>query len=69
MTSMEQDRVRNRHNDAAARRYRLERQAHWDAVAGRLETWTGWGTYYHRRLTEIYRQLIPPGARVLEIGC
>ena len=25
--------------------------------------------YYHQRLTEIYRYLVAPGQRVLEIGC
>ena len=55
--------------DDAARRYRREREAHWDAVARRLDTWTGWGGYYQRRLAHIYRLLIPAGARILEVGC
>jgi ubiquinone/menaquinone biosynthesis C-methylase UbiE len=45
------------------------RREHWDAIADRLESWTGWGGYYQRRLAHVYRQLIPPGARILEIGC
>jgi len=55
--------------DDAARRYRREREAHWDAVARRLDTWTSWGGYYQRRLAHIYRLLIPAGARILEVGC
>ena len=46
-----------------------ERIDHWDAVARKMDTWTSWGTYYHRRLRHIYQFLIMPGQRVLEIGC
>jgi len=49
--------------------YRRTRISHWDAVARRLDNWTGWGSYYHRRLAEVYRLIIPPGSRVIEIGC
>jgi SAM-dependent methyltransferase len=49
--------------------YRRARREHWDAVARRLENWTGWGGYYQRRLAHIYRHLMWPGARVLELGC
>jgi SAM-dependent methyltransferase len=47
--------------------YRRERRSHWDAVAraGRR----GLGGAYHRRLERIYRHLVPPGLRVLEVGC
>ncbi len=38
-------------------------------VAHRLDQWHGWGGYYHRRLAQIYQFLVPPGQRVLEIGC
>jgi SAM-dependent methyltransferase len=55
--------------DGSLQGYRQARVARWDAVARQLDTWTGWGTYYHRRLAEIYRFLVPPGQRVLELGC
>lgn len=55
--------------DAARDTYQHARIAHWDAVARQLDTWTGWGGSYHRRLTEVYRSLVPPGMRVLEVGC
>lgn len=58
-----------RMDDEAARRYRAERQAHWDGVARRMESWTTWGTYYQSRLAHIYRHVVPRGARVLELGC
>jgi SAM-dependent methyltransferase len=61
--------VRNNQIDTAGESYRRARQLHWDEVARSLETWTGWGGYYHRRLAQIYQFLIPPGQRVIEIGC
>ena len=44
------------------------RQSHWDAIARKRDTWHGMGGWYHRRLEKIYRFLISPGQRVLEIG-
>lgn len=55
-------------NDEAFTGYRERRAAHWDAVAAaprRHEL----GACYHRRLAEIYGNIIPPGSRVLELGC
>lgn len=49
--------------------YTAARTAHWDKQAHEIDAWAGWGTYYHQRLTEIYRFLVAPGLRVLEIGC
>lgn len=56
-------------NDPAKEIYQANRIAHWDTVAQKMLHWRGWGGYYHRRLNEIYAHMIPPGARVLEIGC
>src|SRR3954453_11331813 len=56
-------------NDAAAQAYRADRIAHWNEIARRTEHHEGLARYYHRRLAEIYRFLIPPGQRVLELGC
>jgi ubiquinone/menaquinone biosynthesis C-methylase UbiE len=53
----------------ACEKYHQERRAHWDMVAHRLDQWHGWSGYYHRRLAQIYQFLVPPGQRVLEIGC
>ncbi len=53
----------------ARQRYTQARQAHWDRAAERLAGRQRWAEYYHRRLAEIYRFLIPTGRRVLEIGC
>ena len=55
--------------DKVTSKYRQVRQAHWDAVARRRDSWHGWSGTYHRRLTKIYQFLVSPGQRVLEIGC
>ena len=49
--------------------YQFERINHWDEVACQLDHWRGWGGYYHKRLEQIYKFLIIPKQRVLEIGC
>jgi ubiquinone/menaquinone biosynthesis C-methylase UbiE len=49
--------------------YRLSRVRHWNDVARKLEGRRTWGGYYHRRLTEVYKLLIPPHQSVIEIGC
>lgn len=55
--------------DYAETTYRQVRQAHWDSIARKRDRWKGLGGTYHRRLQEIYRLLVQPGERVLEIGC
>ncbi len=54
-------------NDASKTRYQEKRTAHWDRVASLKES--GAGACYHRRLQQVYQFLVPPGQRVLEIGC
>ncbi|HUH97292.1 MAG TPA: glycosyltransferase [Anaerolineales bacterium] len=49
--------------------YRKGHISHWDRVAHKRDSWRGWGKFYHLRAQEIYRFLINPGQRVLEIGC
>lgn len=44
-------------------------QTHWDQVARRAERGSTLGGYYHHRLAQVYRNLIAPGQRVLEVGC
>lgn len=55
--------------ETPAKSYQIARIAHWDEVASQMKKWKGWGGLYHRRLTEVYRSLIPPSQRVIEIGC
>lgn len=50
-------------------RYALARRELWDTI-GSSDTRTGsLGGYYRGWLTRVYRFLIPPGLRVLELGC
>ncbi len=42
---------------------------HWNQVAQKRDHWRGWGRWYHRRLNNIYKFLVNPGQRILEIGC
>lgn len=48
--------------------YQQERRHHWDQVGRNSPRRRSIGGYYHRRLQEIYRFLIPPNQRVLEVG-
>ena len=54
--------------DIAGQTYQQSRIAHWDAVARQRDAWHGLGGAYHRRTEEVYRFLVSPGQRVLEIG-
>ncbi|MDD2679260.1 MAG: glycosyltransferase [Candidatus Omnitrophica bacterium] len=49
--------------------FKQARIAHWDRLARNLDKQRRWGGYYHRRLRDIYRSIVKPGQRVLEIGC
>ena len=50
--------------------YRARRAAHWNAVAHSSGGRRGpAGRAYHRRLSDVYRFLLRPGLRILELGC
>ncbi len=49
--------------------YTQSRRLHWDQIAEKRHHWNGAGGRYHRRLQQIYANLVPSGMRVLEIGC
>lgn len=57
------------HYEQAEGQYQHTRIAHWDSVARKRDTWRSAGSWYHRRLQEVYAYLIPPGQKVLEFGC
>ncbi len=59
----------NQNDQWAQDSYTAERKAYWNRVALEMEQWQGMGAYYHQRLEEIYRFIVPPQSRVLEIGC
>ena len=56
-------------NPNAPEIYTDKRSTHWDEVALRFQRGSPGGRAYHRRLRVIYRNLVPPGQRVLELGC
>jgi ubiquinone/menaquinone biosynthesis C-methylase UbiE len=58
----------NQYHDPAEQNHRLARQTHWEAIARKRDSWRGMGVWYHRRIQDIYRFLISPGQRVLEVG-
>lgn len=47
--------------------YQLLRSTHWDSLAGRFSH-SGLRSYYHERIATLYREIIPEGERILEIG-
>lgn len=49
--------------------YTRKRQRYWDQNARDLDSDPAIRNYYRRRLAQIYGFLIPPGMRVLEVGC
>lgn len=53
--------------DTTKDRYRTKRSAFWDEMASKPKAFAS--TYYHERLTKVYRFLVPQGLRVLELGC
>ena len=49
--------------------FTTDRRAHWDRAAAFTRGIRIFRAEYQKRLREVYRQIIPPGKRVLEIGC
>lgn len=59
---------KNQGKTSYASDHKRERQAHWDALVEGFSH-DGFSAGYHRRLNQIYGQIIAPGLSVLEIGC
>jgi SAM-dependent methyltransferase len=55
--------------DTAQHDYSQARMAHWDRLAAEAARRRDPGHAYHRRLIRVYQSQVPPGQRVLEIGC
>lgn len=55
--------------DETGNLYQQTRMSHWDKVAQKRDSWRGMGIWYHRRLIQIYKFLVSPNQRILEIGC
>jgi SAM-dependent methyltransferase len=45
------------------------RRAHGDAVAAQRRRWIRRASYYHADLVRYLRSIVPPGSRVLDVGC
>ena len=56
------------YSDPAEQKHKATRQSHWDTIARKRDNWHGMGSWYHRRLEQIYRFLVSPGQHVLEVG-
>lgn len=52
-----------------AGKYQQARMAHWNLVHKKMSAHQGYGAFYQQQLTRYYKFLIPPGLRLLEIGC
>jgi SAM-dependent methyltransferase len=63
MTSLED------YRDQAKFRYQRKRIAHWDRVSKLKDNQKQPGVFYHKLLQHYYKFLIPPGLRILELGC
>ena len=55
--------------DETGKIYQQTRMEHWDRVAIKRDSWRGLGRWYHLRIHEIYKFLVNPNQRILEIGC
>lgn len=42
---------------------------HFEGIAGAYDRWKERSSYYYALLADVYREFVPPGASVLEIGC
>ena len=56
-------------NDISFDSYQRARRDHWNAVARKMDSWTGSSREYHERLSEVYRFWVAPAQRILEVGC
>jgi len=50
-------------------KYEVRRKNHRNLIAKKMRHWRSWGSYYHFLLNRIYSQMIPPGSKVMDIGC
>jgi len=55
--------------DESGVEYQRTHMTHWNQVAQKRDLWRGLGRWYHRRLKNIYKFLVNPNQRILEIGC
>ena len=56
-------------NDSSFNSYKKARCDHWNTVARKMDSWRGLSGEYNNRLKKVYRFMVTPGQRILEIGC
>jgi len=57
-------------NDSAKAKSIRQKIEHYDKVAHQLKTGAyGGRNFYQKRLAEVYQFMVPPGMRIIEIGC
>src|SRR5258707_256125 len=49
--------------------YTRQRRTYWDDFARNFSRWQGPRRHYQTRLAEMFRFVVPPGMRILELGC
>jgi ubiquinone/menaquinone biosynthesis C-methylase UbiE len=49
--------------------YTVQRIEFWNSFASEIDRWASIRENYQRPLRHIYQSLVPPGMRVLELGC
>jgi SAM-dependent methyltransferase len=69
MTLGEHTGISRRIHEEERLQYNQARVRYWERYALAPGRWERTRSYYRERLREIYRFLIPPGLRVLELGC
>ncbi|MFC1828012.1 glycosyltransferase [Thermodesulfobacteriota bacterium] len=69
MKEQEKKKTDTGYPDTAKHRYQKKRIAHWDKVAPYAENPDRPSAFYHQLLEKYYRFFVPPGLRVLEVGC
>ena len=60
---------RDKQTDPLQSRYQYGRITHWDRVSSGKEDSTRPSAFYHSLLHRYYKFLIPPGLRIIELGC
>jgi 2-polyprenyl-3-methyl-5-hydroxy-6-metoxy-1,4-benzoquinol methylase len=61
--------LHERYTDPAKHAYQKKRIANWDRVSRQKENTRRVGAFYQKLLQHYYKFLIPPGLRILELGC
>ena len=56
-------------NVSAYKKYQENHIFHWNQIASKKDQWNLCNRYYHQRLRDVMKFVVPHGQRVIEIGC